>query len=151
MGVEVSCDGYIHSKLEVCRAWGDFGSQGKLPGLIAEPEVFEKTVTDITEFLVLACDGVFEKLSWEEVGRIARRKLRSGGDPKAAAEAIITMAVKAGTSDNVSCTVVLFKAPPQIERSSSRPWGMSSFKLSEMADTSPPIAEPTGALPAAAL
>jgi len=113
MGVDVSSDGYLHGRIGVSRAFGDWAwhQEEKCKGLICDPDIFLAEVKEDTEFLLLACDGVFEKLSTKEAGLIVRRKLRATGDAKAAAEALVEMALKSNGSDNLSAIVVLFKRP----------------------------------------
>uniref|UniRef100_A0A7S4VM37 PPM-type phosphatase domain-containing protein n=2 Tax=Alexandrium monilatum TaxID=311494 RepID=A0A7S4VM37_9DINO len=126
LGVEVSNDGYLHGCIGVSRAFGDWAwdAEEKCRGLIGKPEVSRAEVTDDTEFLLLGCDGVFEKITSKEAGQIVRRRLRTTGDAKAAAEGLVRHAVKRGGSDNVSAVVVLFKRPPvEAERTAPRLFG----------------------------
>merc|ERR1712014_408728 len=89
-------------------------------GLICEPEVFTADVTEGTEFLLLACDGIFEKMTSKEAGQIVRRRLRSTGNPQSAAESLVEFATKQIVSDNLSVIVVVFKLPPQEQRAAPR-------------------------------
>merc|ERR1719152_304493 len=88
LGVEVSSDGYLHGRICVSRAFGDWAwdVQDKCPGVICEPEVQVVPLTDETEFLLLACDGIFEKMSSKDAGQVVRRRLRATGSAQAAAE-----------------------------------------------------------------
>merc|ERR1719414_297981 len=119
LGVEGSSDGYLHGRLGVSRAFGDWAwdAEEKCRGLVCEPEIFRAEVVDDTEFLLLACDGIFEEITSKEAGQIVRRRLRAGYDSKAAAETLVKHAVKRKSPDNVSVIVVLFKRPPKVERS----------------------------------
>lgn len=150
LGVEVSTDGYLHGRIGVSRAFGDWAwdAEEKCRGLLCKPEVTSAEVNADTEFLLLACDGVFEKMTTKEAGQIVRRKLRTSGDAKAAAEAIVQHAVKRNGSDNVSAMVVLFKKPPvDTERAAPRLFGRS--RLLEEPKAEEPPAEATALLSAA--
>lgn len=156
LGVEVSSDGYLHGRIGVSRAFGDWAwdAEEKCRGLLCKPEISKAEVTDDTEFLLLACDGVFEKMTTKEAGQIVRRRLRTSGDAKAAAEALVKHAVKRNGSDNVSAVVVLFKSPPaDVQRAAPRLFGGS---LAAMAAEEPPaeaaastLAPPVNAVDAA--
>lgn len=125
LGVEVSSDGYMHGRICVSRAFGDWvwDSQEKCPGVICKPEVQKVPLVDNSEFLLLACDGIFEKLSSKEAAQVVRRRLRTTGCPQAASEALVKEAHCRGSQDNLSVVVVLFKLPPKVsdsERSAPR-------------------------------
>lgn len=133
LGVEISADGYINGRLSVTRAFGNFTlapAEGKRPGILSYPDVIAVEVTGDTEFLVLACDGLFDQMSSREVGQIVRRRLRATGDAKEAAEALVKHSLKVGGTDNLSVIVVLFRPPcpdsevrtaPRLFRSQTRP------------------------------
>jgi len=132
LGVEVSSDGYLHGRIGISRAFGDWAweSEEKCKGLICNPDVTQTEITAETEFLLLACDGIFEHMTSKEAGQIVRRRLRATGDAKAAAEALVKSAGKNG-SDNLSAIVVLFKPPPEEPgRTAPRLFGRSKQGLS---------------------
>jgi len=130
LGVEVSCDGYLHGRIGVSRAFGDWvwSCKEKCRGLICHPDVTTAEVTEDTEFLLLACDGIFEKMTSKEAGQIVRRRLRTTGSAKAAAESLVTHCTKRDVSDNLSVLVVIFNLPP-VEPERTAPRLRSSFKL----------------------
>merc|ERR1712166_683808 len=107
-GVEVSDDGYLHGRIGVSRALGDFtwenGQWGsKCRGLLCDPEITEQEIPDDAEFLLLGCDGIFEKMTATEVGQVCRRALRRRPkEPQAAADAVVKTAHKLKGSDNLS-------------------------------------------------
>jgi serine/threonine protein phosphatase PrpC len=113
-GVELSSDGYLHGRIGVSRAFGDWAwdEKEKCRGLLCLPEIFTAEVTSETEFLLLGCDGIFERMTTREAGQIVRRRLRTVGDAKDAASELVKHAHKRNGSDNLSALVVLFKRPP---------------------------------------
>jgi serine/threonine protein phosphatase PrpC len=123
LGITVSSDGYIHGRISMSRAFGDWvwDAEEKCRGLLCTPETTEAEVTDDVEFLLVACDGIFEKMSSKEAMRTVRRKLRTtGGDAKAAAESLVKFAQALNGSDNLSAVVVVFKVPPPIDTAPRR-------------------------------
>ncbi|KAK4535324.1 hypothetical protein CDCA_CDCA04G1349 [Cyanidium caldarium] len=80
--------------------------------LIADPDVVVRPISPHDEFLIVACDGLWCRLSNQEAVRVARTALRRyGGDPKAASLALVHAALAAGSSDNVSVIVVILSRP----------------------------------------
>ncbi len=59
------------------------------------------------EFLILACDGVWDVLTSDKAVHFVRRRLlETGGDPQQAAEDLCQKALELGSGDNVSAVVV---------------------------------------------
>lgn len=75
--------------LAMTRAFGDFDM--KNCGVIVTPEITQRHLTSEDQFLVLACDGVWDVLSNEEVVSI----VRSVNNKEAAAKAIVDEALAA--------------------------------------------------------
>ncbi|POM59648.1 Protein phosphatase 2C [Phytophthora palmivora] len=91
--------------LAVSRAFGDRALKTPTPLVSCEPEVTRFTVQFEDLFLVLACDGVWDVLSDQDVVDIA---LAYFHDAKAAADAIVKAAYKKGSLDNLTATVIQF-------------------------------------------
>jgi len=140
LSVEVSCDGYLHGRIGVSRAFGDWAwyAEEKCLGLTCEPDMYEAEVTEDTEFLLLACDGIFEKMSTKEAGQTVRRALRRTRNAKESAEALIKMAEKSNGTDNLSAIVVIFTLPPSNDGGRMAP-RRNLFKLTDP-DACPPVA-----------
>ncbi len=83
------------------------GSDEPAP-LIAQPEVLHEKLTVTDEFVVLACDGVWDVMSPEQVVHYVRRRLLEHGDPQQAAEELTQKALDLNSIDNVSAIVVRF-------------------------------------------
>ena len=114
LGVEVN-DGYVDGQVAVSRAFGDVNVQTgrKVPGVLAEPDVFKLDMHDTTEFLVLGSDGVFDPLKDRSVATHARVALKKSQSPQEAAAMIIQKAGELSQLDNSSAVVIVFKMPPQ--------------------------------------
>lgn len=105
--------------LSVSRTIGDFQSKltefgGNPMCVIPIPELGKFSIEDDTDFLVMACDGVFDVLSNEEVVRKIWEVLRRGGESlenlaEDATEEVINLAIEKESSDNLTVVVVLFK------------------------------------------
>lgn len=95
--------------LSVSRAFGDLPL--KEPQMIISnvPDFTEQVVDfDLDQFLVLGTDGVFDFVSFEEVGRIVADAERSENGLKKAAEEIIAIAKRKGSADDRTCVIVDF-------------------------------------------
>ncbi|KAL7718027.1 Adenylate cyclase [Entamoeba marina] len=97
----VDQNGRLNGMVAISRSIGDIDCQ---PSLTCEPEIlfFEKKATDC--FLVLACDGIWDVLSNDEVCQIVRE--RSDFKPEQIACYIRDLAYARNTGDNISCIVV---------------------------------------------
>merc|ERR1740121_2060947 len=144
LGVEVSSDGYLHGRIGVSRAFGDWAWERgeKCRGILCCPEIFEAQVAPDTEFLLLACDGIFEKMSTREAGQIVRRRLRAtNGDAKAGAEALVKNALDRNGSDNLSAVVVVFRAPAAVDSGRTAPRLFGRAAAASAPAPAPPAAE----------
>lgn len=108
--------------LSVSRTIGDVKvkqfTYGGHPGcIIAEPEIREVTLTDSAEFLILACDGIFDVMESVEVTKIARDSLKISASRKYEARAackqacleIIEAAKTKRSRDNLTVILVTMK------------------------------------------
>jgi serine/threonine protein phosphatase PrpC len=84
--------------LAVSRALGDFG----IPGVCRIPSILKYNRKQSDWRLVLACDGVFDVIDNEEIGRI----IEGESDVKRAAYLLRNVAEARGSQDNVSVIVV---------------------------------------------
>ncbi|CAD8174005.1 unnamed protein product [Paramecium octaurelia] len=109
----------LPGRLAVSRTLGD--AEAKLPkyggiqGVIsAQPDIFQITVTD-QDFLILACDGIFDKMNSEEVISSAWTVISHDVHHFAgkAVENIMRQSMSRKTVDNVT---VVFIAFPQLEK-----------------------------------
>eukprot|EP01120_Amphizonella_sp_Union-15-10_P005842 TRINITY_DN1787_c0_g1_i1.p1 TRINITY_DN1787_c0_g1~~TRINITY_DN1787_c0_g1_i1.p1 ORF type:complete len:605 (-),score=124.91 TRINITY_DN1787_c0_g1_i1:91-1836(-) len=105
--------GRVQGKLAVSRAFGDieFKDEETLDAkwVTAEPDVLEFDIDDETEFLILACDGLWDKLSNEDAVRIVRRRLNNEQDIKTTVQDLVNYAYESGSTDNISAIVVSFR------------------------------------------
>ena len=101
----------VNGRLAVSRAFGDLAL--RTAGVIATPEIIHVTLTPQDEFLLLACDGVFEKdiTDQQAINFVRNSLIRHTGDSQAAqkaAQELIQEAYRRGSGDNISALVILF-------------------------------------------
>lgn len=107
--------------LSVSRTIGDLKAKdpeykGNGQCVIATPDCFERMVGDRDEFIVMACDGVFDVLSNEDVTQTVYNCLvrERGSRPakeccKAACEAVIQLSKQQKSTDNLTVIVILLR------------------------------------------
>ena len=115
-------DGYVNGYLGVSRAFGNFHLEGlkgteTAPGpLTVAPEVERWRLTGEDEFLVIACDGLWDVFSSNNAVDFARRALRAHNDPARTARELCAEAGRRDSADNVSVIVVCFSLDPPPDR-----------------------------------
>ncbi|KAI0793210.1 phosphatase 2C-like domain-containing protein [Abortiporus biennis] len=98
--------GRVNGVLAVTRSLGDSSMKEFVVGA---PYTTETELTEEDEFLILACDGL-----WDVVDDQAAVKLvREIADPKKAAQELLDYAYRNYSTDNVTTLVVRFRNPPE--------------------------------------
>ena len=105
--------GRLFGVLAVSRAMGDADYKAAIPGgsgggtLIANPEIVHERLGSCDEFIIIACDGVWDVLSSQQAVDCVRRALfNTEGDAARAARVLIDKALARGSTDNCSAIVV---------------------------------------------
>lgn len=98
--------GDIEYKAHKERAWHKEFSADLV---ISEPEVDVRAIGADDEFLLLACDGVFDVLSSQQAVSIVGTELEEHGDVRRAAQAVVR-ACEGRSEDNITCLVCCFDA-----------------------------------------
>lgn len=106
----------VYEILAVSRAFGD--RRFKMPSVkkyltrkatddfvIATPDIKMHTLSSNDAFIIIACDGVWDALSSEQATKIVTKVLQETNNPDAAAKKLGEMALKRGSTDNVSVVV----------------------------------------------
>ena len=106
-------------KIAVSRAFGDFDYKGnedlkiEEQAIICVPEItIHKRDNACDKYLVLACDGVFDVMSNEEVGEFVTKRLDCRHDPISAetlpevGDELLQHCLELGSSDNMSVLIV---------------------------------------------
>lgn len=100
----------------VSRSFGDYWFKRKSElkdyeqQVSAEPHVQIHQRSEMDEFLVLACDGIFDVLSNEQVQQFVRNQISNGlhKKPQLICELLVDECLKLGSRDNMSVTLVIF-------------------------------------------
>jgi serine/threonine protein phosphatase PrpC len=108
----------VDGLLGCSRALGDFYFKED-PALVPQkqkvsivPDVYECNCGD-GDVIVLACDGVFDVLTSNDVATIVSESIGMKSDPGDAAASVVKAALAApGQQDNVTCVVALLNYPP---------------------------------------
>ncbi|KAM9539948.1 protein phosphatase 1A-like isoform 2-T3 [Salvelinus alpinus] len=110
----------INGSLAVSRALGDFSYKGTVNRpptqqmVSPEPEVCVVERSPGDEFLVLACDGVWDTVSNEELCAFIQSRLRVCTDLRDVCSQVIDLCLYKGSLDNISIILVCFPGAPQL-------------------------------------
>mmetsp|Transcript_41517 Transcript_41517/g.104713 ORF Transcript_41517/g.104713 Transcript_41517/m.104713 type:complete len:411 (-) Transcript_41517:54-1286(-) len=104
-------NGRVCGNLAVTRAFGDFDmktpwNESKESFVLAEPTFREVKLNRCDDFLIIACDGLWDKVNHKEAIEIVGKVMRAKQHPDQAAEKLIAVALEKGTQDNVTVVVV---------------------------------------------
>lgn len=83
-GGRVTLDGRVNGGLNLSRAIGDHAYKtckdlkAEEQMISALPDIKKVTITDKDEFMILACDGIWNSKSSEEVVHFVRKRLQAG-------------------------------------------------------------------------
>lgn len=111
----------VNGSLAVSRALGDFeykNVQGKGPceQLVSpEPEIveIERTAKE-DEFVILACDGIWDVMSNEELCAFVRNRMLLTDDLQQICNQVVDVCLHKGSRDNMSIVIVAFEAAPKV-------------------------------------
>ncbi|WOL11788.1 putative protein phosphatase 2C 47 [Canna indica] len=104
-------DGYLNGVLSVTRALGDWDIKtphNSPSPLISEPEFRQAMLTEDDEFLIIACDGIWDVMSSQHAVSIVRRGLRRHDNPEQCARELVLEAKRLKTFDNLTAIVICF-------------------------------------------
>jgi len=110
----------VNGSLAVSRALGDFEYKS-VPGLCPteqlvspEPDIYilDRNRED-DEFLVLACDGIYDVLENDELCQLIRSRLSVTDDLKVATNQVLDVCLSRGSRDNMTMILVVFDAAPK--------------------------------------
>jgi len=110
----------VNGSLAVSRALGDYDYKNSpsLPATMQlvspEPDldIIERSVDD--EFLILACDGIWDVMSNQEVVDYITSRLLVHSDLKKVCEELLETCLAKGSRDNMSVIIVTFPSAPQV-------------------------------------
>lgn len=103
----------VNGVLAISRAFGDIEFKGSNPlhGLvIAVPDIHVERITPMTEFIVLATDGLFDVMEPQVVVNYVREKLHANLSLQDTARSLTKEAVDRGSIDNVTAVILSFSS-----------------------------------------
>lgn len=113
----------VNGSLAVSRALGDFEyknvqGKGQCEQLVSpEPEIFLEERSEKDEFIVLACDGIWDVMTNEELCDFIRDRMLLTDDLKSVCNSVVDTCLSKGSRDNMSIIIVAFRGAPQISES----------------------------------
>lgn len=117
----------VNGSLAVSRALGDFeyknvDGKGPTEQLVSpEPEFYYKVrEPEKDEFLVLACDGVWDVMTNEDICSFIAARMRVTDDLEQIANEVIDTCLHKGSRDNMSIIIIAFPAAPKIDPEAQR-------------------------------
>ncbi|KAK3529098.1 hypothetical protein QTP70_016530, partial [Hemibagrus guttatus] len=117
----------VNGSLAVSRALGDYDykcvdGKGPTEQLVSpEPEVFEiPRVPDEDEFVVLACDGIWDVMSNEDLCDFVRSRLEVCDDLENVCNSVVDTCLHKGSRDNMSVVLVCLPNAPKVSEEAVR-------------------------------
>ncbi|XP_007895039.2 protein phosphatase 1B isoform X1 [Callorhinchus milii] len=110
----------VNGSLAVSRALGDYDykcvdGKGPTEQLVSpEPEVYEILRAEEDEFIILACDGIWDVMSNEELCEFVRSRLEISDDLEKVCNWVVDTCLHKGSRDNMSIVVIGFPKAPKI-------------------------------------
>jgi len=106
LGGYVSDRGRVMGDIAVSRSFGDTIAE---PYITSEPFFSEYEITEQDEFVILACDGLWDEVTDEQAVELTKTFLHKGGAPSKAALMLRDFALLHGSGDNISVIVIFFR------------------------------------------
>lgn len=97
--------GRVLGMLAVARSFGDHTLKPFVP---AKPDVQAEKLGPDDEFVILACDGLWDVVTDLEAVNLVHQWMREGKDKQSVAEALLEEAKEHGSTDNITVLVVFF-------------------------------------------
>ncbi|XP_018119848.1 protein phosphatase, Mg2+/Mn2+ dependent 1B S homeolog isoform X3 [Xenopus laevis] len=110
----------VNGSLAVSRALGDYDykcvdGKGPTEQLVSpEPEVYEIVRADEDEFIILACDGIWDVMSNEELCEFVKYRLELTDDLEKVCNSVVDTCLHKGSRDNMSIVLVCFHNAPKV-------------------------------------
>ncbi|KAG2373228.1 hypothetical protein C9374_012331 [Naegleria lovaniensis] len=102
--------GRVNGALAVSRAFGDFEFKKKGSNLVSVvPDVSHFILTKDSDFIIIACDGLWDVMSSAEAVKHVYNYLQQFKDPRKACEKLVEKALKDGSMDNITVILILLK------------------------------------------
>ncbi|KAI6645943.1 Protein phosphatase 1F [Oopsacas minuta] len=102
----------VNGVLSVARAIGDIQQK---PSITAEPDINTIDLNGEEDYLVMACDGLWDAIDPDKIPTLIDEHFKNGGLQEATAEFLVKKALKHGSMDNITIIVLFFPTykPPK--------------------------------------
>ncbi|KAK4305279.1 hypothetical protein Pmani_022838 [Petrolisthes manimaculis] len=116
----------VNGSLAVSRALGDYeykNVEGKGPceQLVSpEPEIYVERRQDQDEFLVLACDGIWDVMTNEDLCAFVRSRLLLSDDLEAITNHVVDTCLHKGSRDNMSLVLISLPGAPKVSEEAKK-------------------------------
>jgi len=111
----------VNGSLAVSRALGDFDykcveNRGPCEQLVSpEPEIYSRERSyEKDQFVVLACDGIWDVMSNEDLKDFINSRLKVTNDLVKISNEVLDMCLNKGSRDNMSIIIVTFPGAPKV-------------------------------------
>lgn len=110
----------VNGSLAVSRALGDYEyksveGRGACEQLVSpEPEIYIKKRSAVDEFVCLACDGIWDVMSNENLRDYLSSRLKIHEDLVKISNDVLDMCLNKGSRDNMSVIIVTFPGAPKV-------------------------------------
>lgn len=110
----------VNGSLAVSRALGDFEykqveGKGPCEQLVSpEPEIYAEERHEDDEFIVLACDGIWDVMTNEELCDFVRNRMQLTMDLTAVCNQVVDTCLYKGSRDNMSIVIIAFEGAPKV-------------------------------------
>ena len=84
-------------------------TKGNNSGLIADAFVGEIQLNQEIQFCLIACDGLWDVLSYQEaIDFVAKKLIETKNSPQQVSESIVRYALERGSQDNITALIIFF-------------------------------------------
>lgn len=111
----------VNGSLAVSRSLGDFEFKmdkfrGSCEQLISpEPEITLIPRQSTDQFLILACDGIWDVMTNQDLCQYVNYMLKLGSDLETVCSSVLDVCLRKGSKDNMSIIIVVFQDGPKID------------------------------------
>lgn len=108
----------MNGNLSVSRAIGDVKDKKYV---IGEGDVSRTVMTGKEEYLVVACDGIWDVVDDQELVECIGNHLSKGNERHTTAKALVEFARSEGSGDNITAIIVFLNTAPAVAMPPSQP------------------------------
>ena len=108
----------VNGNLSVSRAIGDVKDKKYV---IGEGDVSRTVMTGKEEYLVVACDGIWDVVDDQELVECITNHLSKGNERHTTAKALVEFARSEGSGDNITAIIVFLNTAPTVTTPPSQP------------------------------